>query len=317
MQFLAMRIFLFKNFTFIKIILVMTLSSVSFAKVCANEVYEGFYEFHIEEYKYNLYSSFLEQRPPMSYDDPSRLKGFNRTFLEYWIFEKALHLGGCECNVKIIPFPPGMTYGDKIEKVRTGEFLSDPEAGISADKLLFEEIWFTEPIISGDEFEVGFYVHSEREDLLQLTEFEDIAKLRFAVVEGWQLDRDVLAKYKFETVLAKNWEHLNRLLINGEADVVLQPFQPTDDLGYLEATTNAYFLPLKNIKLPFGFGRQYFVSKNSENGKEFLTYLNKGIRELRNSGYLTVALKNAGIIVEEAENFRVYPVPEQIEFPVN
>lgn len=267
-------------------------------------IHPKIYEFKVIQNDLEKYHKFLGGRDPLKITDTQH-KNFWRHPLELFMFQIAPVIGGCNCKIVYKGFTSRTTHARAITNVRSGRWIAHPIAGFPNDNRLNKDLYHSEPILRPEEFFVGLYTHSKREDILALKEIKKIKKLRFITVGTWKVDRQLIRNMGFKLVTADHWHNLLKMIQANRADIVLQPFSSRKNFAFEAGNPSQTFVPIRNIKISFGQGRIYFVSRKHPEGKKFLTHLNRGLRILRKNGFLRKANENAGVINPKIHNWSV------------
>ncbi|WP_150525094.1 hypothetical protein [Roseibium sediminis] len=262
------------------------------------------YVFPVNEGNLVHYQRFLDGRDPLKINDFSG-PNLNRHVFEFITFQRALHDGGCDCKVEYVPFTADTSHARAIAEVKAGREISHPVAGFDSDPRYAEGIYLSVPILNADEFYVGLYTHSERQDILSLRDKEAIHNLRYTASESWVVDMQVLRSYRFHVVPAFSWQSAIDMIRFERADIILQPVSPEPDFHFTIDDEGNRFLPIPGVKLNFPAGRRYFVSRNHPDGAEFLEVLNRGLQKLESSGYLRKGQIAAGVIDPRIKDWEV------------
>ncbi|TRD22766.1 ABC transporter substrate-binding protein [Palleronia caenipelagi] len=255
------------------------------------------------------YERLLNGRDPLEVEDFGAFAD-NRMVAEHFILQIAPVLGGCDCRVVYEPYDVETPHARTIQQIREGATLTHGVAGFSDDSRYRDDVWLSDPILSADDFYVGLYTHDARAEVLATEDDEDLKNLRYAVGRHWEIDNLVLERNGLTAIPADNWESLVQMIIRGRADVVMQPFQTGPGMSFEEIAIGETFLPIPGVKMKFGQGRHFVVSKTHPDGEAFLAALNQGIKILQQDGLLNEIMTNAGVVNPNAEDLRVISFTE-------
>ncbi len=279
--------------------------SVTFSLSAAHAEEKKVYEVQAIEHLRNSYNSMIEGKDIFDYDSWKEMD-LERHTLEMLIFNVAPIVGGCNCEILIKPYAELTPHSRSIAQVQMGELVSHPITIFEGDSRITDDLYTSDPILNADEFFVGLYTHESRAEVLNKTTEEEIRKLNFIAGHDWEIDNKILDHFGLTHIMADDWASVIFMLIDGRADVVMQPFFASEDFGFDEEQGTEHFIPIPGVKMPFPHGRVYFVSKKHPDGAEFITYLNKGIEELRANGdLLRRAHEWAGVINERTNDFEI------------
>lgn len=227
----------------------------------------------------------------------------DRHQLEMLIFQVAPILGGCECKIVLNSYEVDTPHARSIEQVISGEELSHPIAVFGGDSRVQSDLYLSDPVLAAEDFFVGLYTHEDRQEVLSITDEDQVRDLRFVAGQDWEIDNKIIDDYGLPHILADNWKSVTYMLRDGRADVLMQPFFPTSDLSFMD--DDMKFIPIPNMRMRFPQSRVYFVSKVHPDGREFSEYLNKGIRILSEGDFLKRAHEWAGVINPATEEFEI------------
>lgn len=263
---------------------------------------ERIFAFQAEHHDLDAYRSYVSDFDPLSTDEIK--PGLWRHLAEHVIFTVAPVIGGCKCTIRLEPSPQDVTFARLIAEIDSGRMLSYPVATFPELVRDDSNVLLSDPILGPDEFYVGLYTHESRRDILEITDLDQIRKLRFVVASNWDIDRQVLAERGFTTVTGADFESALRMLWAGRADVMLQPFATGPGMSFLDAESGESFYPIAGVKMLFPHGRAYMVSATHPQSAEFLGYLNAGLHIMRARGQLRTYLEKAGVIDRRIAGFR-------------
>ena len=261
------------------------------------------YSFTVDENNLQEYKNFIGS------DDPLTITSFEhrnatRHIAEIQIFVLALMRGGCSCTIEIASLPREPSFSRQIDIVSSGHQVSHPIATFTDDPRIDpDKLFLSDLILAKDAFEVGLYTEEGRKDVLSITDINKVRDLRFVVSGGWDLDIDVLKRNNLNFVLGEEWGALLQMIKAGRGDVIMQPFASTPDLSVHYEDVGMTFRPVPGVKMNFGHGRHYFVSKLHPDGANLIGWLNAGIRDLRDEGLLAAFWVQSGVINPQAADF--------------
>lgn len=260
------------------------------------------YVFSINPDTLSRYNDFLAGRDPKNLDKFTG-EGLSRHTLELIIFQRALHEGGCGCEVIYEPWGAVTSHARQIAEVRAGRRISNPVAGFGNDPRYDDEILLSEPILHAKDFSVGLYTHFERQDVLSVQDPAEVRRLRFTASASWLVDVAVIEAYGFKFVPADSWSSAIRMITVNRADIMMQPMSNESDFGMVVNDEGDKFFPIPGIKLNFHADRRFFVSEKHADGAEFLDVLNRGISKLETSGFLKRGHIAAGVIDQRIKDW--------------
>lgn len=249
------------------------------------------------------YQAYMQSRNPSNLNDISRA-GLTRHVAEMWLFQTVVVQGGCACQVEFQAYPVETTHARTIAEISAGRQLSDPIAGFRQDSRYGDGVWFSDPILDGDDFLVGIYTHQSRTDVLNQQDASRLRDLTYVIARGWEVDRKVLKAKGLRWVEADNWASALRLIEARRADAILQPFSSQVRRALGADGYEANFLPVPGFMMRFGHGRHFTVSKKHPQGAEFLQQIDTGLRALHESGFVQRLWLASGVIHADALQFQ-------------
>jgi hypothetical protein len=271
--------------------------------VWANDAAKRTLVFRVPPQDLARYQAYMQSRNPSNLNDIGRT-GLTRHVAEMWLFQTVVAQGGCGCQVEFQSYQVETTHARTIAEISAGRQLSDPIAGFREDSRYGDGVWFSEPILDGDDFLVGIYTHQSRTDVLNQQEASRLRDLTYVIARGWEVDRKVLKAKGLRWVEADNWASALRLIEARRADAILQPFSNQARRALGATGYEAAFVPVPGFMLRFGYGRHYTVSKKHPEGVEFLRQIDAGLRLLRDSGFIQRLWLASGVIHTEVRQFQ-------------
>ena len=240
---------------------------------------------------YNDYLKFLDKRDPLSITDYSGPYS-RRDVVELVMVLQALKRGQLkDFKYKIITSPTDrrdIAFLEKGDADVRGTSIWDNEIN-SFPNTLYKSV----PVIKNGEFEAGFYTIIQNAKALNSKSLDDIKKLSIVSSKLWTIDWKTLTNLNIPDLqdVAK-WESMVNLVKNKRADILLAPFQPTDDMSFEAEDT--IFYPIKNLKISLDGTRHIPVSKTSKNGKIIFEALNKGLMLMEKDGTIKKIYTDSG-----------------------
>lgn len=267
---------------------------------------ERSFSFPLPENDYQRYLGYTAGRDPLDLDRLPR-QGLNRHLMELLVFQNALVLGGCRCQIRFQPYATQTTNARTLIDLQQGRLLASPVAGFRSDSRVVGDVHVSDAVLEDDAFKVGVYTHVSRADVLAIRDPAAVRQLTFVVVESWEVDLRVLTERKLRHVKAVNWSSALRMLEAGRADAILQPFSNRADMSFDEPSLGLQFKPIPGMKMNFGHGRYYFVSRHHPDGEWFVERLNAGLRRLKADGRLQALRVASGVEDARLKDFVEIP----------
>ncbi len=250
------------------------------------------------------YESYIKKNNPF-YADEISADGLWRHPMEFTLLRHAVLKSNCNADVKFMPYHIDVSHIRMIEEVESGRVIALPSAVFDNDPRVLESFYLSAPILEAKDFYVGLYTHEDRRDILKLNNLDTLRSLRYSVGETWIIDRKVLKDLGFRSVPSESWSTILNMVVHNRADVVLQPFAPTEDMSFFDTGSGLTFVPVPNIKVNFSAGRRYAVSKKHPEGKKMLECLNQGLEKLRENGTINQYLIQSGVLDPRIYDFEV------------
>lgn len=274
--------------------------------VLTGHTQERTFTFPLVENNHTAYQAYAKAHDPLNLDRVPA-QALNRHLMEILVFQNALVLGGCGCQVRYVPYTTPTTNARTLVDLLEGRLLASPVAGFRSDARMLHGVHVSEPVLDDDAFKVGVYTHASRSDVLAIRDPADVRRLTFVVVESWDVDIRVLNEKGLRFVKAANWLSALRMLEASRADAILQPFSSRDDMSFDEPQLGLRFKPVPGMKLNFGHGRHYFVSRQHPQGAWLIERLNAGLRILKASGQLKTLSVLSGVEDPRVRHFQEVP----------
>lgn len=242
------------------------------------------------------YESYMDGKNPLLLTE---LPHSNRDIAELVMVQQAIVKGGLEVDKFIIISGP---TNDRI-MATLGEGKADLK-GTSAwyKEINKEKLLITTPSVDKGEFIVGFYTSTTNYKALEADSKEDIRGLTFVSSSQWIADWATLQKLKpaklEDTPL---WKNMVNLVGNNRIDILLAPFQSSDDMSF---NSGGYtFIPIPNLKIALVDTRNFVVSKDSLHSLIIYNALNKGLELMREEGLITKFYTDSGFYNEKVEDW--------------
>jgi hypothetical protein len=216
-----------------------------------------------------------------------------RDVVEFILVQKAIKLGGLELQYD---FVLGDYDARNIRLIQHGLLL------ISFDSIWLNEasqyesdVFISEPVIRNGEFYAGIYVAPKRITELKPKLAHGISELSFVTSEAWHTDVRTLTELQPKNlVIEADWLVMAKMVSNGWVDAMLAPFKSALPFNY--QGRNYHIQAIEGYKIALQDSRHFVVSKKHPLGKQTFDALQKGLKQLRQSGYIERAYRECGFL---------------------
>lgn len=205
-----------------------------------------------------------------------------------------------EVNFKFIPV---FDYARAVHVVEEG--LADITTHTVWDNLSNEKTYLSAPIFRVNEFELGIYTRKNHLALHRIKSLKELQKFSAVSQHTWVNDWELLEKIQPASLRSiKTIHQIFKIIKHERADYTLMPFiNNSPEMSYNIANVELY--PVKGIKFTVPHSRHFIVSKESNNGKMYFHYLNKGIKKLRTQQRINHLLHRSGLINDVVSDWKV------------
>ncbi len=242
------------------------------------------------------YKHYIQDKNPLLL---SELPDSNRDIAELVIVQQAIIKGGLDVDNFIITSGP--------TNARIMSTLEEGKADVKGTSAWYKEInkeklLITIPSIDRGEFIVGFYTSNTNYKALESISKADIRDLTFVSSSQWIADWATLLKLKPKKLEdTPLWKNMVKLVGNNRIDVLLAPFQSSDNMSF---SSDGYtFIPIPNLKIALVDTRNFVVSKDSPHSLDIYKALNKGLELMRKEGLVTKFYTDSGFYNEKVEDW--------------
>lgn len=258
------------------------------------------YKVIVQEDVFEDYQKFLNGRSPLEISDYGG-EYSRRDVVELVIMKQALKLGGFDGQIDFF-FSP--TDKRNIATVRDGVAIARGTSFWKEEIEKEEDKFYNSyPLIKKGNFVAGFYYSKDNPNIHDELSLEQLKKLSIVSSKDWAVDWETLLSFGFYNVYdVDNWESMVNMIKFGRMDLLLAPFQNTEDLSL--TVEGIRFYPVKNIKIELIGTRTFVVSKEHPKGKEFLEALNRGLMEMDRIGLLDKIYTQSGFYNEKVKDWK-------------
>lgn len=253
-----------------------------------------------QEDVYNDYIKFLNGRSPFEIEEYGG-KYSRRDVIELLMIFKGLYIGGMQDFEYEFLFSPtdmrDLAYLERGEGTIRGTTIWAYE--LEGYKNLYKTI----KIIDEGKFEAGFYTVEGNTILNRKFErVEEIKQLRIVSSKFWPVDWHTLEEKGFKKLYdAKKWENMLMHVINNRADLLLAPFQSSDDLSFEVDGTKFY--PIEGYKIKLLGSRHFVISATNPLGGEVNIYMKKGLEKMKEEGIIEKMYEESGFYNEKVADW--------------
>ena len=224
-----------------------------------------------------------------------------RDVVEFILVQKAIKLGGLNLEYD---FVLGDYDARNIRLIQHGLLL------ISFDSIWLNEasqyekdVFISDPVIRKNEFYAGIYVAPSKISTLKPKLADGITELSFVTSEAWHTDVKTLTALKPKSlVIEADWLVMAKMVSSGWVDAMLAPFKPTMPFEY--TGKNYKIRAIDNFKVALQDSRHFVISKKHPLGKKTFKAIQKGLKQLRQSGYIERAYKECGFLNPVVEDWQ-------------
>lgn len=249
---------------------------------------------------YNDYILFLNGRDPLTIEYFGG-KHSRRDVVEMIMILQALKYGGYNKPVEFMLSPTDKRdISLLISGVAVARATSIWSNDVDQHKLyMYKSI----PVIDLGEFVAGFYTTTNNKDALAARDLSDIQNLKIISSKFWTVDWITLKQLKIKNLYhTARWENMVSTVKDKNADILLAPFQPTNDLSFTIDGTK--FVPIPNLKIGLMATRHFVVSKKHPDGEKLFKALNIGLKVMKEKGLIKKIYIESGFINPNVKNWK-------------
>ncbi|MDG4717735.1 MULTISPECIES: hypothetical protein [Thalassospira] len=214
----------------------------------------------------------------------------NLSLMQYTLLREALAAGGFDATVEPV-LSPNSERSRKMIEAGQADVKTDWIFNIATDDSTLR----TEPLFLTGEIEKGLYARRDFIDADRQIGLADIKTMRAVGIRNWRLDWQVLESLSPATLSsAATTIQVFAVIDAGRADFTLLEFSSQEDMGREVDGIRLY--PIPNVKISLPATQHFMVSARLENADKVVDALNRGIRTLRESGFIQRCLVNSGVI---------------------
>ena len=226
--------------------------------------------------------------------------------IEILIFRKAVLLGGIDAVFEDLVVP---NSARAREAIRNGSALGGGTAQwhVYYDHLR-ADVYESDALIASGAYQKGLYTTRAKAATHAIKRLDDLRTLSAVSSDTWAVDWQTLAHLPLRTVYAAPDRSTQfRMVSGGRADFTLQDFSAMPDLSIEEGDVRLY--PLAGVKIALEGTRHFFVSRKHPDGARVFAALQKGLRQMRQSGEIDRLLARSLGRGEATRNWRTLNAP--------
>jgi hypothetical protein len=255
-----------------------------------------------------LYFEFLDNRNILDITDYSSLKA-SRDVVEHVLLVKAIRLGGFQLPINYIQVdhPPR-----RIKLMKQGAIhLSATPLWLNEIKQFEHKLHISSAVLEAGRAEAGLYTHSDNVDVLSVKQPAELVKLIAVSNQNWQHDWQILKQLNFNGMYhTGKYTTMLDMLYKGRADVMLGPFNNSDDLSFKH--NGQTYLPIQNLKVIMPDSRHFPVARFTAQSQPLIKALEKGLLILKETGEIEKAYRQSGYVNEKVISWQVINAPAKL-----
>ncbi len=225
----------------------------------------------------------------------------NREAVELVLLHQALHAGGYDGEIELIP---ENNYSRIIRLIESGKATVAGTSVWSYDLKDSDALWVTDAVIRNGEFAVGVYVRPDNHRALQARTLADYAELSAFSNRHWPVDwRTLEAMHPNRLYHINSMELMVKMVGAGRGDFMLAPFSNREDLAIVEK--DAHLVPVPGVKVVLKDSRHWIISKDDPMGRQVFQALQSGLGQLRQKGLIEQAYRQSGFFNARVANWSI------------
>ena len=241
---------------------------------------------------YDDYSRFLNGRKPIEVKDFSGAY-IRRDVVDMIIAQQALSLGGF---TKPFRYHKGNVNYRNTKLLEDGQLLLSFDSVWSVDaKQLVESVYISDPVIRDGEYFAGIFTSPNNKKVQQVKQLADFKQLTAVSTPRWQTDWQTLSALPLKELLREDeWLGQVRTVSMQWVDFMMMPLMPSLNNRY--TLENIELVAVPNLVLQLNDSRHFIISKSHPDGKAAFVAIQKGLAQLRKTGAIEKAYREAGFI---------------------
>ncbi|RJF33225.1 hypothetical protein D4741_18430 [Pseudoalteromonas gelatinilytica] len=241
---------------------------------------------------YDDYSRFLNGRKPIEDKDFSGAY-IRRDVVDMIIAQQALSLGGF---TKPFRYHKGNVNYRNTKLLEDGQLLLSFDSVWSVDaKQLAESVYISDPVIRNGEYFAGIFTSPNNKKVLKVKQLADFKQLTAVSTPRWQTDWQTLSDLPLKELLREDeWLGQVRTVSMQWVDFMMMPLMPSLNNRY--SLENIELVAVPNLVLQLNDSRHFIISKSHPDGKAAFAAIQKGLSQLRKTGAIEKAYREAGFI---------------------
>ncbi|AJD53432.1 hypothetical protein SAMN02744133_10552 [Thalassospira xiamenensis M-5 = DSM 17429] len=221
----------------------------------------------------------------------------NLSLMNYTLLHEALHAGGIKAEVEPV-ISPNSERSRKMIASGMADIKTDWAFNISGN----DDFLKTDPLLRAGEIEKGLYAPRGFMEGKADNALPDIHTLRAVGIRNWRLDWQVLESLPLASLTnAATVKQMFSIINAGRADFTLLEFSSRPDMG--REVDGIWLYPIPGIKVSLPETQHFMVSRKLKDADKVIEALNRGIKTLRDNGFIRLCLMNNGVIHPEVEDW--------------
>lgn len=218
------------------------------------------------------------------------------------IVKEALRVGGFSSKTQFRQVQNN--FDDLIDKIIQGRIsLFCQTQFIGEVAPLKNDIHISDAVVDANTFYVGLYVS---EDNLKALDFSEagLSSLRAISNSSWRHEWQVLSGLDLALLQhSPNYNYMVKSVIKQQSDFMLRSFKGTEDMSVYRL--GGRMVPIPGVKILLPESRHFAVSKRHPDGDALILALNKGIKILKDNGFIHRIYSKAGVYDPRVEDWLV------------
>ncbi|MFC3034635.1 hypothetical protein ACFOEE_19205 [Pseudoalteromonas fenneropenaei] len=241
---------------------------------------------------------------------PSTIEHFTqahcqRDVVDFILVQRALSLGGSQLTFE---------YELGNFDARNIKLLTDGHLLISFDTIWLEEakqydhaVYISDPIIRQGEYFSGVFTAPHLSQAIAAKIKYDLSEVSVVSSSAWYADWKTLTALNPKQLIDESdWIAMAKMVSRGWVDVMLVSF--TNQQPFQYQGTGYHIVAISDLKVALADSRHFIVSKIHPLGPETFAALQRGLQQLRESGFIENAYRECGFFNSSIANWRTLAV---------
>lgn len=252
-------------------------------------------DIYIRDDVYADYKKFVNKQDVLAIKS-FRGKSVRRDVVDMVLAQQALSLGGFHHTFHYIS---GKVNFRNTKMLQSGELLISFDSYWLADaQAIKNAIYISAPLIRKGEYIAGIYTNVKNSSRILIKSMDDFSQLTSVSTPKWRSDWSTLQSLNLKELIHENeWLSMARMVHLGWVDFMLMPFNSTPDQSF--TLGKIHLVPLPGIAVQLNDSRHYVISRKHKYGRVAYNALQKGLIQLRGSGTIERAYREAGFFISD------------------